>query len=69
MTTTPPTETDQTIVQRPYKVAEAAEILGASRPTAQRYLATLVKRQLLDLTLAYGTTGRPEHRYVPRRSR
>jgi response regulator of citrate/malate metabolism len=44
-----------------------AEILGASRPTAQRYLASLVSRQLLDLDLSYGSTGRPEHRYLPRR--
>ncbi|GAB3067610.1 response regulator [Intrasporangium mesophilum] len=51
----------------PVGAAEVAEILGASRPTAQRYLATLVKKQLLDLDLSYGTTGRPEHRYLPRR--
>jgi response regulator of citrate/malate metabolism len=50
----------------PVGAAEVAEILGASRPTAQRYLASLVQKQLLDLDLAYGTTGRPEHRYVPR---
>jgi response regulator of citrate/malate metabolism len=51
----------------PIGAAEVAEILGASRPTAQRYLATLVKKQLLDLDLAYGATGRPEHRYLRRR--
>ncbi len=51
----------------PVGAAEVAVILGASRPTAQRYLATLVKKQLLDLDLSYGTTGRPEHRYLPRR--
>lgn len=51
----------------PIAAAEVAEILGASRPTAQRYLATLVKKQLVDLDLAYGSTGRPEHRYLPRR--
>jgi response regulator of citrate/malate metabolism len=51
----------------PIGAAEVAEILGASRPTAQRYLATLVKKQLLDLDLTYGATGRPEHRYLPRR--
>jgi response regulator of citrate/malate metabolism len=51
----------------PIGAAEVADILGASRPTAQRYLATLVKKQLLDLDLAYGSTGRPEHRYVRRR--
>jgi response regulator of citrate/malate metabolism len=53
----------------PVGAAEVAEILGASRPTAQRYLATLVKKQLLDLDLSYGATGRPEHRYLPRRQR
>jgi response regulator of citrate/malate metabolism len=51
----------------PISAAEVAEILGASRPTAQRYLANLVNKQLLDLTLTYGSTGRPEHRYLPRR--
>jgi response regulator of citrate/malate metabolism len=45
---------------------EVAEQLGVSRPTAQRYLAALVQRDLLDLELAYGATGRPEHRYVAR---
>jgi len=51
----------------PIGAAEVAEILGASRPTAQRYLAGLVKKQLLDLKLTYGSTGRPEHKYLPRR--
>jgi response regulator of citrate/malate metabolism len=51
----------------PVGASEVAELLGASRPTAQRYLATLVKKQLLDIALAYGSTGRPEHRYQPRR--
>ncbi|MFM6848788.1 MAG: response regulator [Terrabacter sp.] len=51
----------------PIGAAEVAEVLGASRPTAQRYLATLLKKQLIDLDLSYGTTGRPEHRYLPRR--
>jgi response regulator of citrate/malate metabolism len=47
--------------------SEVADALGASRPTAQRYLAALVSKQLLDLDLSYGSTGRPEHRYLPRR--
>ncbi|WP_076258579.1 response regulator [Intrasporangium flavum] len=51
----------------PVGAAEVAQILGASRPTAQRYLASLVKKQLIDLDLSYGSTGRPEHRYLPRR--
>ena len=53
---------------QPIGASEVAAILGASRPTAQRYLATLVRKQFLDLDLAYGTTGRPEHRYVRRRT-
>ncbi len=47
----------------PLGSAEVAEILGASRPTAQRHLAELVKNQLINLELTYGTTGRPQHRY------
>jgi response regulator of citrate/malate metabolism len=42
---------------------EVAEQLGVSRATAQRYLADLVRRGLVDLSLHYGNTGRPEHRY------
>jgi response regulator of citrate/malate metabolism len=47
--------------------SDVAVQLGFSRPTAQRYLATLVQRGLLDLDLAYGATGRPEHRFSARR--
>lgn len=43
--------------------AEVAEQLGFSRATAQRYLADLVRRGLVDLSLNYGSAGRPEHRY------
>ena len=49
----------------PIATAEVADELGASRPTAQRYLAELLRRQLVDLDLTYGSTGRPEHRYRP----
>lgn len=47
--------------------AEVAVRLGVSRPTAQRYLAMLVQRGMVELDLAYGSTGRPEHRYLGRR--
>jgi response regulator of citrate/malate metabolism len=40
-----------------------AETIGVSRATAQRYLADLARAGRVDLTLRYGTTGRPEHRY------
>jgi response regulator of citrate/malate metabolism len=53
----------------PLSAAAVADLLGASRPTAQRYLAALVQKQLLDLDLAYGAAGRPEHRYLPRHTR
>jgi response regulator of citrate/malate metabolism len=42
---------------------DVAEKLGFSRATAQRYLADLVRRGLIDISLSYGTTGRPEHHY------
>lgn len=40
-----------------------AEAVGVSRATAQRYLADLARAGRVDLTLRYGATGRPEHRY------
>jgi response regulator of citrate/malate metabolism len=40
-----------------------AESVGVSRATAQRYLADLARSGRVDLTLRYGATGRPEHRY------
>lgn len=43
--------------------AEVAELVGVSRPTAQRYLSYLVKHGVVRLRLRYGITGRPEHRY------
>ncbi len=54
-----------TSASSPIATAEVADQLGASRPTAQRYLAELLRKQLIDLDLTYGTTGRPEHRYRP----
>jgi response regulator of citrate/malate metabolism len=50
----------------PLGAAEVAARLGVSRPTAQRYLAILVQKQAIDLDLAYGATGRPEHHYLAR---
>ena len=50
----------------PMSATEVADALGASRPTAQRCLAELARKELLDLDLVYGTTGRPQHRYRPR---
>jgi len=47
--------------------AEVADRVGVSRATAQRHLATLAARGQVDVRLRYGTTGRPEHRYVAAR--
>lgn len=44
--------------------SELAERSGVSRATAQRHLATLAQRGLVDVRLRYGSTGRPEHRYA-----
>jgi response regulator of citrate/malate metabolism len=43
--------------------ADVADQLGVSRATAQRYLADMVRRGVVELVLNYGSTGRPEHRY------
>jgi two-component system CitB family response regulator len=48
--------------------AEIADRAGVSRATAQRHLAALATRGIVDVRLRYGTTGRPEHRYVRRRA-
>ncbi len=47
---------------------EVAGLVGVSRATAQRYLGALSNERLVDVTLKYGNTGRPEHRYRARRS-
>ncbi|MFB7373702.1 response regulator [Streptomyces sp. NPDC056222] len=43
---------------------EIAERAGVSRQTAQRYLKLLERTGRVRLSLRYGETGRPEHRYV-----
>jgi response regulator of citrate/malate metabolism len=58
-----------TAAAAPLSAADVAQALGASRPTAQRCLAELAKNQLIELDLAYGTTGRPQHLYRPRAPR
>jgi response regulator of citrate/malate metabolism len=40
-----------------------AERVGVSRATAQRHLANLAARGRVEVSLRYGSTGRPEHRY------
>jgi two-component system CitB family response regulator len=43
---------------------EVAEAIGVSRATAQRYLSDLTTGGRVELSLRYGSTGRPEHRYT-----
>ena len=43
--------------------ADVATRAGISRATAQRHIATLATRGAVEVTLKYGSTGRPEHRY------
>ncbi|KNB51311.1 response regulator [Streptomyces caatingaensis] len=49
---------------RPLSAHEVAARSGLSRSTAQRYLKRLEESGRLSLTLRYGETGRPEHRYA-----
>ena len=42
---------------------EVAERTGVSRVTSRRYLDRLARSGLVDVTMRYGRTGRPEHRY------
>lgn len=48
----------------PATVMQVVTAVGISRATAQRYLANLVQAGSLRLELAYGSRGRPEHRYM-----
>jgi response regulator of citrate/malate metabolism len=48
----------------PISAAEIAEHLGVSRPTAQRYLGALERKNLVALELSYGNTGRPLNSYT-----
>lgn len=46
---------------KPLSANEVSEEMGLSRATAQRYLSQMVENGQLELTLQYGTTGRPIH--------
>ncbi|MET9674771.1 response regulator [Streptomyces sp. NPDC006482] len=48
----------------PLSAQEIAERSGVSRQTAQRYLKLLERTGRVRLSLRYGETGRPEHRYA-----
>lgn len=42
---------------------EVAEATGMSRVTSRRYLEHLARAGVAEVTMRYGTAGRPEHRY------
>ncbi|WP_030381625.1 MULTISPECIES: response regulator [unclassified Streptomyces] len=50
--------------EHPLSAHEVAAETGLSRSTAQRYLRHLEQAGRLSLSLKYGDTGRPEHRYA-----
>ncbi|MGX1544144.1 response regulator [Streptomyces adustus] len=50
--------------EHPLSAHEVAAETGLSRSTAQRYLRRLEQAGRLRLSLRYGDTGRPEHRYA-----
>jgi response regulator of citrate/malate metabolism len=52
------------LADHPLSAHEVAAETGLSRSTAQRYLRHLEQAGRLRLSLKYGDTGRPEHRYA-----
>ncbi|WP_418959548.1 DUF7342 family protein [Streptomyces tritici] len=48
----------------PLSAQDIADRAGVSRQTAQRYLKLLERAGRVRLSLRYGETGRPEHRYA-----
>lgn len=48
----------------PVNAMDIADLLGISRPTAQRYLGALEEKGLLVVEPRYGTTGRPVNFYT-----
>lgn len=52
------------IAEGGYRTAASIAVdVGISRATAQRYLSALVEDGVVDVSLRYGATGRPEHQY------
>ena len=48
----------------PLSASEVAEVIGASRVTARRYLEHLADEGLVTRTPRYGGSGRPEVAYA-----
>jgi len=47
----------------PLSASQVARMAGLSRVTARRYLEHLSRGGLVEITMLYGSPGRPEHRY------
>jgi response regulator of citrate/malate metabolism/signal transduction histidine kinase len=47
----------------PLSAVQVASVAGVARVTARRYLDHLAETGVVELTLNYGSPGRPEHRY------
>ena len=47
----------------PEAAADVGERIGLSRVSTRRYLERLVAMGWVEVTLKYGSTGRPERRY------
>lgn len=52
-----------------YSAEDVAEVIGAGRTTARRYLEYLVAHNELAAELVYGSVGRPERRYFSKKPR
>lgn len=55
--------------RRPLGAQHVSDLIGISRPTAQRYLSELERKGRVSLHLEYGATGRPVNTYVPAQGR
>lgn len=50
-------------ILEPVSATDVSAAIGISRASARRYLEHLVLVGRVELTMRYGSTGRPEHRY------
>lgn len=53
-----------TLADAELSATEVSERTGVSRSTAQRRLAAMARRGVLEVRLRYGSSGRPEHLYT-----
>ncbi|WP_018922884.1 response regulator [Salsuginibacillus kocurii] len=51
------------LIKEAVNAHDFAKVIGVSHSTARRYLEYLVSEQLVEVTVHYGTIGRPERKY------